>query len=261
MEKTKEKKPVNKKKAALMLAALVAAGGIGVGGAAAYFSATSATKDNNISIVAGQQNGDKGDGINGQDPAEIKEPEWDKEDDDSHKNLQPGDTLVKDPHLESNVAYDSYAMVEVTVPKVNARQGDEKDLSYQPMVVLGTGTKDAPVVGTAAAPKTNDDWKLVQTDNLDSKNADPVKYYFVYTGKLAADSGTTDPVFTTIQEQKFTEVNLGDNKLKSVDGDIKVRAAIIQTTDQTQPTGSETVTADGTVKTLYDALKTQAEYK
>ena len=252
MEKKKEKKSFNKKKAALMAAAIIAAGGIGVGGAAAYFSATSATKDNQITLVAGSADDNKG--LDGTGAGKIEEDDWDKTGKDAAaKGLQPNAVVAKDPKLKSNVAYPSYVLAKVTVPKVSATLNAGETLAPHEIVTLSNRADGSK--GTVAAPDIASDWVLVDETNNDTAHT----YYFAYTKELAPGAETSE-IFQTIKVPNFRQVDLGKAAGgKSVDKkvfDVDVRAAMIQTEgyEKASDTNKDTYKNTTTYQTLRTAV-------
>ena len=179
-----------KKKVAIAAAALLCAGVIGVGGAYAYFSGQSEVVENQFTYVAGEQ--DK-EGI-----VQIVEPDWNPE---NAKNLEPGETLAKDPYVHSDAEYESWVAMKVVIPKVN---GDAPDTT-EAFINLDWNTTD---------------YTLLATED----NADAVVYYYGYNTKLAAKADTSK-LFTTMEFNKFTKI------VEAGSGSVDVSAAVIQSID------------------------------
>ena len=248
MEKKKEKKSFNKKKAALMAAAIIAAGGIGIGGASAYFSAQSKTVNNGFSVVAGKQNDDNGDDPSKGGALVLHETKWDTTDKnkdgipDAAANLQPGDSVAKNPTIESNVSYPGYVVIKVSVPKIQAKlNASETAYGYYPAFTL---------------QGVSDKFTLVKTDNADTKQPGTVDYYYALNDALGVHA-TTPELFTSIKEQNFVEVagaKTGTGNTKYTDGSVDLKGAIVQTTDYKTPANKTDATSVKTFNELYAAL-------
>lgn len=175
----------NKIKAGIVAGALA----LSVLGAYAYFSAITEVKNNEFSIVAGEK--DKN--VTGA----IVETEWDREvaaDPNYAKELQPGETITKDPAVKNVTEYDAWVFVTVKVPALNARkESDVEDKVYD-----------------AVVPEFKDDghggkWKLIKSTVSTSAGTDS-EYTYGYTD-IVESGATTETLFDTFTVQDFTKVD------------------------------------------------------
>ncbi len=177
----------------------------------AYFSGTSEMKVNQLSIVKGEQDQEGG--------LVIIEPEWDlaREADGSYAmNLQPGETVVKDPQVESHIDYPCWVFVEVSVPEGWGILEKENN-PYPYVTFTGDGT-DYEYSYEIVVPEINEeDWKIYQRS--DGKNL--ISYVYGCKTPLEAHE-VTSPVFTSITVPEFKQFEGGENY-------IFVRAKAIQT--------------------------------
>ena len=93
---------MNKKKLAAMVVSVALIGVIAIGATLAYFTDTQ-SKQNVVTM--------------GKVDGELTEPEWDKDNTDSHiENVKPGDTITKDPQVTmADDSEDAYARFKVVV--------------------------------------------------------------------------------------------------------------------------------------------------
>ena len=177
-----------------------------IGGAFAYFSGTAEQKQNKFSVVAGEQDEDE--------IIEIEEPGWNPED-PTHKDLEPGAILVKDPNVASKAEYDGWVIMKVTSPKISAKLNKE-DKSFSMLEAFD-------YLDFAS----ENDYVLLKTDNETDPNA--VIRYYGYTKILEAGepdangvTARTPKLFGKVQLKNFAAVE------ESGEGSINVDAAIIQ---------------------------------
>mgnify|MGYP004586391299 CR=1 FL=1 len=184
---------MNKKWKLGLISAALALGVIG--GAYAYYSGTAATKENTFNIVAGQKDQENA--------GTIEEPNWNPED---AKDLQPGQTVAKDPKIKSNVDYETWVFMKVEVPTLTAqKEGDADDKVYDAV----TFTKNAGWTEIKSTPSA-----VAGTNSV---------YIYGYDTKLAAQ-GETTTLFDNFTVQDFTKVARG------LSDSIDVSGTLIQTT-------------------------------
>lgn len=168
---------MNKKIKVTMLTAALAMSVIG--GAYSYYSGTAKQVQNNFNIVAGQANQENTAGT-------VKEEHWDPA---NAKDLQPGQTVSKDPALQSNVAYESWAFATVEIPTITAQKnGDTTDKVYDAVI---------PNFDT-----TN--WTLIKSSVSQNAGTNSV-YIYGFKKKLPAGD-KTGTLFTNFTVQDFTKV-------------------------------------------------------
>ncbi len=188
---------------------LATAGGIQSG--YAYFSGTSEIKINQLSIARGEQDQDGA--------LIIVEPEWDagKEADENYAmDMQPGESVVKDPRVESQIDYPCWVFVEVSIPEGTGIL-EKTDNPYPYVTFTGDGT-DYTYGFEIVVPEINEgDWELYQRSN--GKNL--ISYVYGCRTPLEA-YGTTSPVFDSITVPKFKQFEGGENYLF-------IRAEAVQT--------------------------------
>ena len=173
-----------KKSNVLRAAAVAMVAALSIGGALAYFSATTETKNNTFTIVAGEK----------EDEVEnaIVETVWDSEL-DQHDELQPGETVNKDPKVQNVTDYDAYVFLEVSVPTISAKMDGDVAEKYYEIVDLGD---------------INAEWDLIHSEP--SSTADPGKYIIAYKTVLEDGATTTSAAFDDFTVKDFTYVSAAD---------------------------------------------------
>ncbi len=188
---------------------LFMAGGIHSG--YAYFSGTSEMKVNQLSIAGGEQDQEGA--------LMVVEPEWDARkgaDENYAMNMQPGESAVKDPRVESRIDYPCWVFVEVMIPEEWATLGKANN-PYEYVTLSGDGT-DYTYAFEIVVPEINwEDWELYQR----SYGKNLISYVYGCRTPLN-DYGTTSPVFTSITVPEFKKFEGGENY-------IFIRAKGIQT--------------------------------
>lgn len=188
---------------------LFAAGGIHRG--YAYFSGTSEIKVNQLSIARGEQDQDGA--------LIIVEPEWDARkaaDENYAMDMQPGESAVKDPRVESQIDYPCWVFVEVLIPEESGTL-EKADNPYSYVTFTGDGT-DYTYGFEIVVPEINEeDWELYQR----SYGKNLISYVYGCRTPLEA-YGTTSPVFMSIIIPEFKQFEGGENYLF-------VRAKAVQT--------------------------------
>lgn len=168
-----------------------------IGGAYSYYSGTAKQVSNNFNIVAGQTNQKDTAGT-------VTEPNWDAT---KAKNLQPGQTVTKDPSLKSNVAYESWAFATVEIPTITAQKdGDTADKVYDAVI---------PNYDT-------NNWTLIKKTVSQKAGTNSV-YIYGYNKKLPAGATTTS-LFTNFTVQNFSKV------ATPLSDSIDISGSFIQTT-------------------------------
>lgn len=166
---------MNKKIKVTMLTAALAMSVIG--GAYSYYSGTAKQVQNTFNIVAGQK-----DQANA---GTIVELNWNQE---KAKDLQPGQTVKKDPKVTSNVDYESWVFMKVEVPTLTAQKsGDTTDKVYD-----------------AVTFSKNSGWTEIKSTPSTKAGTNSV-YIYGYDTKLAAHD-TTTTLFDSFTVQDFTKV-------------------------------------------------------
>lgn len=191
------------------------------GGAYALFSARAAQKNNAFSIVVGEKDQDGG--------IEIIEPKWNP-DDPEHKDMEPGQITTKDPYVQSNVAYDGWIVIKVSVPKVLSKMEKDDPLSY----IEAVYTLCADASGNLPADVSehqfnNNDFTLLATEHIDDNTADSANYYFGFND-IVPGFGKTTNIFDGIQIRDFEAVTPSSEKDTdtSISGVIDLNAMIVQ---------------------------------
>lgn len=186
---------MNKKIKVTMLTAALAMSVIG--GAYSYYSGTAKQVQNNFNIVAGQVNQIDNAGT-------VQEPNWNA---NNAKDLQPGQTVSKDPALQSNVAYESWAFATVEIPTITAQKnGDKADKVYDAVIPNFDITN----------------WTLIKSSVSKTAGTNSV-YVYGFKKKLPA-RGTTGTLFTNFTVQDFTKV------ATALSDSIDISGTFIQTT-------------------------------
>lgn len=166
----------------------------------AYFSAVSETRINQISIAKGEQDQEGG--------LVIVEPKWDlaKEADENFAmDMQPGETAIKDPRVESKINYPCWVFVEVSVSE-GLGTLEKEDNPYAYVDFVGDGTAYTYAF-EAIVPEINQgDWKLYQR----SQEKNLVSYIYGCETPLEAH-GRTSPVFESITVPAFKQFEGGEN--------------------------------------------------
>ncbi len=166
----------------------------GTGKAYAYFSGTSDLKLNQVSLVQGETDQDGA--------IVIIEPEWDarKEADEGYAmEMQPGQTVVKDPQVESRVDYPCWVFVEVMIPNVSATL-NKADNPY-PYVTFEGDETDYVYSFEMVVPEINEaDWEIYQR----SYGKNLIEYTYGYKHPLPAHE-TSSPIFETITIPEFKQ--------------------------------------------------------
>lgn len=183
--------------------------GVGVMGAYAYFSATTDQKENTMNLVAGSKGEVKG---------QIIEEKWNPA---SASDIVPRTVIEKDPKLKSEVPYESYAYIKVSVPQVNARKDVEEEKTFQDVVTF----------------TANAGWTLIG-ETAGSSDGPHVLLYR-YDTKLAAND-STGTLFDSVTVPDFKAA-------EGVEGNISVLGYMVQTTGITQAEAdADAITWSGT---------------
>lgn len=178
-----------KKSNVFRAAAVAMVAALSIGGALAYFSAITETKNNTFSIVAGEKEEEVENA--------IIETEWDQKLHDNPnyaKELQPNEEITKDPKVKNVTEYEAWVFVTVKVPTLNAQKdGDMADKVYD-----------------AVVPAFKDDshggkWKLIKSVPSEAAGTDS-EYTYGYTEKVPAE-GETETLFDSFKVQDFTKVS------------------------------------------------------
>lgn len=180
-------------------------------GGYAYLSGITAAKKNKISLTAGE-NEQKGD-------ISVIEPEWNarKEADANYAmNLQPGQTVIKDPRIESSTDYPCWVFAEISIPTTAAMLNKE-DNPYQEVIFSGNGNVYFDAFELIVPEINYKDWELYSRQ---AEEKFVVSYLYGYKTPLEPGN-TTSPVFETITIPEFKQA-------EGKDGYIKVRAKAIQ---------------------------------
>lgn len=186
----------------------IAAGVLLIAGAFAFFSLTADTKQNKFIIATG-----------GNDDDEIKiiEEKWDDDSRDENDNnipddaedMEPGKEIVKDPHVKSEVAYDGFVIMRVSVPVLNAElvNVDERDTasSHDAYIIQKLNTKD-----------------FVKLGQVVSKSEDTKSVYYYGYKKVLPAYGETTNLFEQVRMQDFAFIG------KDLEQSIDVDAIIVQ---------------------------------
>ncbi len=233
-------------------------------GAMAYYTGTAKTVENKFNIVAGRNNGTNGfdpndpDGPTGTDGTVVEnnfgtldlnddgEPDDlngdgiiddnDKPDTngdgiyDSAEDLEPGQKVLKNPSVVSNVNYESWVIMRVNVPVVTGRRSDETSCTRHDSVILcknGISEQSEPEPGY----KLGDDAVLLSKYQQDSQTV----YYYGFLEPLESkdkENHETATLFDYFRVQDFSEVevNNSDGRTATPTGEgLDISAAMIQT--------------------------------
>lgn len=207
--KTIKPAKVIKAGSAAFILSLLAVSGIHNG--YAYFSGKSEVKLNLISLAGGEQN-QEGALI-------IVEPEWDdrKEADAGYAmDMQPGESAVKDPRVESTLNYPCWVFTEVSIPEEWATL-EKADNPYEYVTFAGDGVDYTNAFEIVVPEINKEDWQIYGREH--GKNL--ITYVYGYKMPLEAH-GTTNPVFESFTVPAFKELEGGENY-------IIIRAEAVQT--------------------------------
>lgn len=238
-----------------------------IGGAVALYTGTAKTVENKFNIVAGKDNGTEGfdpndpngptDGTDGT----VEEGNWgtidedgdgkpddlngdgvidenDKPDSngngiyDSAEDLEPGQKVLKNPAITSNVNYESWVVVRVNIPTVTGRLSSEADVKRHDAVILAKDGFDE-VAEPSVGHKLGEDAVLLSKYEQDGQTV----YYYGFLKPLKAmdkEDHTTATLFDYFRVQDFAEieVNNGDGRSATEAGvGVDISAAMIQTTN------------------------------
>ena len=131
-------------------------------------------------------------------------------------DLQPGESVVKDPQVESHVDYPCWVFVEVSIPEGLGVL--EKNNNPYPYVTFTGDKTEYEYSYEIVVPEINEeDWKIYQRS--DGKNL--ISYVYGCKTPLEAHE-VTSPVFTSITVPEFNQFEGGENY-------IFVRAKAVQT--------------------------------
>ena len=171
---------------------IVGAMALSVLGAYSAFTATTQTNVNIFNIVAGED---------GQEAGEVTEPGWDEE---KAKDLQPGETVPKNPKVVSSVNYESWVFMTVEIPTFHATLNDVE------------GVYDTVVPNFNADGK----WTLIKSEKSSAAGTDS-RYTYGYNEKVAG-RGETSFLFTQFTVPDFS-------KTEAISDSIDVTGKMIQT--------------------------------
>ncbi len=200
------------RKKRLVIAGLIA-GVLLIGGAFAYFSSRAVTKENKFNIAVG-----------GTEDGEIKiiEEKWDDPERDKDKNdipddaedIEPGQEIIKDPHVKSEVEYDGFVIMKVSIPTVKAELGQaefENPGIHDTFLLQKLNERDFVKLGeevvTEEAPEGESQKKSV--------------YYYGYK-KVVPAKGETTNLFEQVRMQDFAIIG------KVLNDSIDLDAIIVQ---------------------------------
>lgn len=127
---------------------------IGTTGGYAYFSGQSDVKENQLSVVRGEM-GQRG-------AVTILEPEWDARkgaDEGYGLDLQPGQVVVKDPKVQSEVDYPCWVFVGLSMPTGQAAIKKE-DSPYDHVTFEGDAAEYEDELELLVAEVDPSDWEL-----------------------------------------------------------------------------------------------------
>lgn len=238
-----------------------------IGGAYALYTGTAKTVENKFNIVAGADHGTEGfDPSNPDGPTEgtdgsVDEGNWGTNDEDgdgqpddingdgvidendkpdtdgdgiydSADDLEPGQKVLKNPSIISNVNYESWVVMRVNIPTVTGRLSDEADVKRHDAVILA---KDGfeEVAEPEVGHMLGDDAVLLSKYEQDGQTV----YYYGFVKPLQSkekDPHQTATLFDYFRVQDFAEieVNNDDGRSASAEGvGVDVSAAMIQTTN------------------------------
>ncbi len=166
---------------------------IGTTGGYAYFSGQSDRRENKLSLVKGEME-QKG-------AVTILEPEWDarKGADESYGlDLQPGQEVVKDPKVRSEVDYPCWVFVELSMPTGPATIRRE-DSPYSHVTFEGDAEEYEGELELLVPDVDPDGWELY----MRYRGKHTMEYVYGYKVPLVPH-GMTNPLFGTVTVPEFT---------------------------------------------------------
>lgn len=189
-----------KKSNVLRVIAIALVAALGIGGAFAYYSAKTEAKNNTFSIAAGQ----KEEQLNKEDV--IIEANWVPE---NAQDLQPNETVAKDPKVKNVTGYDAWVFLTVEVPAITAQKdGDVEDKVYDAVDITFNDTDHSG------------QWKLIKSTKSAAAGIDSV-YVYGYQAVVTPESETTT-LFDNFTVPDFTKLEV------EVNDQIDVSAQLIQ---------------------------------
>lgn len=226
-ETTKTGSKKNRVLAILLLAALAIAA---VGGAYAYFTATTQTQRNTFTIVEG--GGDENVG-------NIDEPDWDP-DDPSHWQLQPNEIVNKNPSYVHQADWEALVFMTVTVPVVEQTDVDADNMQVKqatltagfPLVLINhewninyINALTDQVKGNLSPLKGDSSkWALIGCDT-----SDPTKLQYLFGYKDVVKKGDrTESCFDRFQVLNFNKYYNPDNNTQDNPLNCDVQCHVIQ---------------------------------
>lgn len=183
---------MNKKKLITTLGALSLAAVLSVGGTVAYLT-DKETVTNRFTV--------------GSVEIDLTEENWAEEE---HQDLQPGETVKKDPKITNQGVNDAYVYLEVVVPKANIITAAEDGTR------LNGGSSTSQELFTFTP---NENWTLLKRHD----NSSAVIYLFSYD-KILANGESTNTLFDTM-----TFANVIEGQIEGENYNVYVHAFAIQT--------------------------------
>ena len=238
-----------------------------IGGAYALYSGTAKTVENKFNIVAGADHGTEGfDPSNPDGPTDgtdgtVEEGNWGTVDEDSDgqpddingdgmidendkpdtdgdgiydsaDDLEPGQKVLKNPSITSNVNYESWVVMRVNIPTVSGRLSDEASVTRHDAVILAKNGFEE-VAEPAVGHKLGEDAVLLSKYEQDGQTV----YYYGFLEPLQSkekDPHETPALFDYFRVQDFAEIDVNNSDGRSSTEDnvgVDVSAAMIQTTN------------------------------
>lgn len=205
---------INKQAVALLLCGCLA-GGATAYGAYAYFSGKTETVHNTYKLAKGSK-GELG-------TIKVVETEWDKV---TEHLFAPNQTLKKNPVMHSDMGYDSYCIVRVQIPIIEAKAVIDTENSN----LFGTEVNDGTTLAKMAGVKlkyrdnlcfnTNDFTDITGKDIKElvdnAQVGDKISLYFAYNDILSAGDSTSE-IFDSIQAPDYTEISNISNYTVDID--------------------------------------------
>lgn len=204
---------MTKKKKIIIIAGVLILGGLCIRGVYALYTGKAPVAENDFTVVYGDDNriGE----------IEIIEEHWDLTDTDDDgtpdksQELQPGETVLKDPYINAITTYDGFTVMKVSIPQVKATLDNHDDM-YDVFNLMLDDTTYLLKNGEFNED-CNSDFILLHDQVKDGNH----EYFFGYN-QILEPNQTTSCLFNQIQVQDFTKIEEIHN------GSINVSAAIVQ---------------------------------
>ena len=120
---------------------------------------------------------------------ELLEPNWDPK---NATDLQPNETIKKDPYLKCEAEAEMWAFIKVEMPTVEGKVGNETEKT----------------VHDGFTYEINDGWKLIEVEGYGKSNTAGTDSVYIYGYKDPVEKGEVTPtLFDNITVQDFSKLD------------------------------------------------------